>query len=128
MKEFDQMDQFLIGCGHAGQMIGELALIYNDDVKKNKRLYTCFCKSEFAIVVSINKMVFDILMREKTKKDNEILAHFIFRAIPDMSRHYTLNKVLREAKYVFDKKEITKGEILQYEGKESNRLFFIFEG
>ena len=104
MKDFDQMNSFLIGSAHSGQLIGEVSMTYNDDPKKNKRLFTCFCKSEFAIVVTLNKMVFDILVKEKIKKDGEILAHFICKSIPDLSLHYTYNKVLGHANYLFDKK------------------------
>ena len=84
MIYFDQMNNFLIGNAHPGQLIGEVSMTYNDDPKKNSRLFTCLGKSEFAIVLTFNKTVFDILVKERLKKDGEILAQFIYKSIPDL--------------------------------------------
>lgn len=52
---------------------------------------------------------FDILIKEKHKRDSEALARFVYKSMPGVNTHYTFNKVLGTANYYFDKKEVSKG-------------------
>ena len=49
-------------------------MIHRDDPTMNKRALTGICISEFAIVVQINEVSFDILFKEKLRRDFDVLA------------------------------------------------------
>ena len=78
------MSGYLIGTAKKGALIGEVSMTYNEDPKKNKRLFSGVSKSEYSIVVSLNQLVFGILVKEKLRKDSEILAKFVYKSIPGL--------------------------------------------
>ena len=63
------LEKLHIGSSKIGQLIGELSMIENDNPIKNKRVLAGVCTSEIAIVFKFNKSVFDLLYRERMKKD-----------------------------------------------------------
>jgi len=101
--------QYHIGSATAGKLIGEVSMKYRDDPAKNRRIYSCFTESEFAIVILMNHTVFDILLKEKLKPDSEQLSHFIYTTLPGISHNYTFNKVNTHSSYIFEQHEISKG-------------------
>ena len=64
-----------------------------DNEKKNKRLFTGVAKSKFTIAIILNNEVFDTLIKEKLKKDTEMLAEFVYHQVPGVKEHYTFNKI-----------------------------------
>lgn len=83
-REFKLMNGYLVGTAKKGVLIGEVSMTYFEDPKKNKRLFSGTVKSEFAIVLSLNQLVFGILVKEKLRKDSEVLAKFIYKYIPGL--------------------------------------------
>lgn len=79
-------------------------------------MFNCICRSEFAIVITFNQLVFDFLFKEKIKRDGELLALFIHESIPGLKELYTLNKILKQAGNLFNKQKVSKGEIIVKEG------------
>lgn len=53
-KEFQLMNGYLIGTAKKGALIGEVSMTFNEDPKKNKRLFSGVVQSEFAIVLVLN--------------------------------------------------------------------------
>lgn len=84
--------------------------------------------SQYSLCLQIDKTVFDILYREKIKKDRENLAKFLQDYFPGMSKNYTLHRIVSSVDYIFIQKTICKGEYIIQEGFDSNRLFIIREG
>ena len=80
------------------------------------------------LVMTLNHTVFDILVKEWEKKKREMLSIFLYKNLPGVNMNYTLNKITQHVSYICETKTITKGEILQQEGGESDRLFLIQEG
>ena len=127
-REFQLMSGYLIGTAKKGALIGEVSMTYNEDPKKNKRLFSGVSKSEFSIVVSLNSLVFGILVKEKLRKDSEILAKFIYKSIPGLHKCYTFNKVMGHANHLFYKKDLCKNEIILKAGEESTCIYVICSG
>ena len=90
-------------------------------------MFNCICSCDFAIVVSFNHLVFDLLYKEKIKKDGEQMANFIYQSFPGFAEIYTLRKVLRSS-YLFSRQTVSKGEIILKEGGKSNKLYLIEVG
>lgn len=78
----------------AGILMGEKAMIYPNDETRNTRLLSGIIISDICIVLALNSMVFDTLIKEKAKKEKEELASFIYDHIPGLHQNYTYNKIL----------------------------------
>ena len=91
-------------------------MIYKDNDLMNFRQLSGLCESEFCVVVSLNHLVFDLLIREKLKKEREALALFIFKKCIAFGDFYSYNKILSNVNYIFQQKSISKGESLCVEG------------
>ena len=72
-------------------------MIDKDDHKKNKRNLTAICTSEFSVVVRFNEVAFNILFKEKLKRDFDILASFVYKNVPGMNKFYTIQRVMSRA-------------------------------
>ena len=103
-------------------------MIHKNDPSKNKRNMTGICISNFAIVVKINEIAFDIMFQEKLRRDFDILAKFVYDRVPGMSIHYTIYKVLARAPYIFKQYEVSKGEYIIKENEESECINIILNG
>ena len=101
---------------------------HNVDSNKNQRLFSCVCQSQFVLVIQINNTVFDMLYRERIKKQRENLAKFILQCFPGVSKNYTMHRITSSMDYIFKLKAISKGEYVIHEGYDSNRLFIIKDG
>lgn len=110
-----------------GQLIDEATMLQRDP-RHRKRQLTCICKSDLALVMSLNHAVFDVLGAEHIKKTRELLAQFIYRTLPAVSTNYTFNKILSNVGQIWESKQISKGETLLLEGGEADRLYVIQEG
>ena len=119
-------DYHAADAGH-GQLIEEAAMLQRD-LRHRKRQWTCICKSDLALVMSLNHAVFDVLGAEHVKKTRELLAQFIYRTLPAVSTNYTFNKILSSVGQIWESKQISKGETLLLEGGETDRLYVIQEG
>ena len=82
LEDLELIKSYLIGNARPGQLIGEVSMTFIEEKSKNKRLYSCICTSPFAICIILNQKVFDILVKEKLKKNSEMLAMFIYKSIP----------------------------------------------
>ena len=100
-----------------GTLMGEKSMIYRNDETRNTRLLSGIVGSEICIVLALNSMVFDTLIKEKAKKEKEELAYFIFDNIAGISSNYYYSKILDHAEFNWKQFEISKGETLQLEGQ-----------
>ena len=104
-------------------------MLYRDDPKKNKRLYTGCCKSPIAISIQLNDQVFDILIHEKLRKEREQLATFIYRnSLPAVHKNYTYNRVLSGVSYNFHLKTVYQNQMLVKEGGVQDKLIIVKDG
>ena len=73
--DLEQMKkQYHIGMATPGKLVGELSMQYEEERDKNKRLFSCFAESEFCIVILLNHVAFGTLLKEKLKRDRELLT------------------------------------------------------
>ena len=100
----------LAKCG-PGKVMGEKSMIYRNDETRT-RLLSGIVTTDICIVMALNHIVFDVLVKEKTKKELEDLASFIYENVAGLSANYTYNKILNHADHNWKSKEISKGEIL----------------
>jgi hypothetical protein len=74
-----------------GRLFGEIALINSGNSQKRtlsaKTLTDC-------ILVEIDKEVFDIILKEKLRRERDDLGRFIYKSLPCLSHYYTLDGVL----------------------------------
>ena len=68
-------------------------MIHKEDPSQNRRALTGICISEFSIVVKINEISFDILFKEKLRRDFDVLAKYFFDSVPGMKKYYTIHRV-----------------------------------
>ena len=61
-----------------GVMMGEQSMIYRSDETRNTRLLSGVITSDMCVVMALNSLVFDTLIKEKAKKEKEELASFIY--------------------------------------------------
>ena len=87
-------------------------MIFRNDDTRNTRLLSGIITSDFCVVMALNSLVFDTLIKEKAKKEKEELASFIYDHIAGLQQNYTYNKILTNADYNWKTKEISKGEIV----------------
>lgn len=76
-------EEFKIGEATVGTVIGELAMM---DPKATRAL-SGMAKTD-CIFLLLNHDSFDILVKEKQKKESEALTHFIFDSIPKMREQF----------------------------------------
>jgi len=53
-------------------------MMYPNDPKKNRRKLAARCISDIAIVIELNRVVYDILLNEQFRKERESLAMFLY--------------------------------------------------
>ena len=70
-EDFDVLKLYHIANSKRGDLMGEIAMLNHDNPLKNKRALSCVVKSEFAILLGLDVNVFNILVREKQKKQVE---------------------------------------------------------
>lgn len=66
-------------------MMGEQAMIYRNDDSRNTRLLSGIVTSDLCIVMGLNSLVFDTLVKERAKKEKEELATFIYDNVAGIS-------------------------------------------
>jgi len=54
-----------------------------DSDQKTGRTFSCIVESEYAIVMTLNKLVFDVLVKEKLKMERVELSKFIYESLPN---------------------------------------------
>lgn len=81
--------------------MGEVAMLNHEDPLKNKRLFTCVVKSDISILLGLDVNVFNILVREKQKKQIEQLGMFLYQTLPAVTINFTLKKITQHASYIF---------------------------
>jgi len=89
-------EEFKIGEATVGTVIGELAMM---DPKATRAL-SGMAKTD-CIFLLLNHDSFDILVKEKQKKESEALTHFIFDSIPKMREQFQFKKVVKNVKILF---------------------------
>ena len=103
-------------------------MIHSEDPQKNKRNLTGICTSEFSVVVKFNELAFNIVFKEKLKRDFDILASFVFQNVPGMSKAYTIHRVISRAPFIIKQHTISKGEYIIEAGQESDSMYILQEG
>jgi hypothetical protein len=68
-----------------GILMGEQSMIFRNDDTRNTRLLSGIITSDFCVVMALNSLVFDTLIKEKAKKEKEELASFIYDHIAGLS-------------------------------------------
>ena len=75
----------------AGIMIGEIAMMEENA----RRLLSGMAKTD-CVFLLLNRDVFDMVVKEKMKKENEQLCQFVFDSIPKMKEQFQFKKILKK--------------------------------
>lgn len=88
----------------AGRLFGEIALL---DETKATRVLSAMTKTD-CIMLLLNKEAFDLMVKDKIKKEQEEIGKFVYSSIPTLSDNFTLFTVIHNAHLLF--KETVKYE------------------
>lgn len=80
-----------------GAMIGEIAMM---DPTKATRALSGLAKTD-CVFLLLNKDAFEILVKEKLKKEREQLCQFVFDTIPKLKDQFQFKKVLKNVHVMF---------------------------
>lgn len=80
-----------------GIMIGEIAMM---NPENTTRALSGMAKTD-CIFLLLNREAFDILVKEKEKKECEALTSIIFTSVPSMEEQYKFKKVVKTVKILF---------------------------
>ena len=128
IAEIQSIRRYLVGSSVLGDLLGELSMIHKEDPNKNRRNLTGICTSEFAVLVKMNDICFNILFKEKLRRDFDVLAKFVFESVPGMSKFYTINRLMSRAPFIIKQHVVSKGEFIIKEGEESDSIYIVLQG
>ena len=80
-----------------GKLFGEIALL---DPTKATRALSAMTKTD-CIFIYLNKEAFDIMVKEKLKREREELGKFVYNAIPRLKDHFNLLAVSSNVHVLF---------------------------
>ncbi|CDW91816.1 camp-dependent protein kinase regulatory [Stylonychia lemnae] len=106
-----------------GIMIGEVAMMDKNGV----RALSGMAKND-SIFLLLNREAFDVLVKEREKKENEVLTQFIFDSVPKIRDLFQFKKVVKTVKINFKHEKHLRGKEIIKEGQKSDRLYIIKEG
>jgi DNA topoisomerase IB len=99
-----------------------LALINED--KPKTRFLSAMTKTD-CILLYLSQEVFDIMIKDKIKKEKEEKGKFVYHSIPALKDNYTLWSVLHNSFILFEEKTYLKGQWIITEGLKSDKLYLI---
>ena len=88
------------------------------DPKNSKRFISGACKTD-CIMLLLNLKAFDILIKDKMKKDREMLAMIVYNSVPNIQKFYTFPTVLRSAHFNFKAEKFCRDAQILKEGGTS---------
>jgi hypothetical protein len=135
MRVMQQIQYMKVGNASPGKMIGQVGKKQlSQIVKKNNdqfywessiinsqrpsqlpREQTAICKSD-ALVIEIEQDIFNILMKQKMRRDKERVCDHFLKTFPGLTDHYTLYRISDNAMKYLSQKTYNKGEVLIYQG------------
>lgn len=86
-----------------GKLFGEIALL---DPKKKIRALSAMTKTD-SILLILNMEAFDIIIKEKLKRDREEMGKFVHTSIPKMNENFTLFNVISNVHVLFKESVIS---------------------
>ena len=76
------------------------------DSSKTKRMLGAMSKTDCSLLV-LNSEAFDLLIKEKLKKEREELGKFVYQCIPRIKEFYSLYSVLLNVHLLFKERVST---------------------
>jgi len=76
---------------------------------------TVICKTD-CIILEIEQDIFEILIKQKMRRDREKLADQVIASFPKISKFYTLMRITDNATASFNKKRFKKGDLILKQG------------
>ena len=126
--EDDIENETLVASAGPGTLVGEAAMIFHDDPKRNRRTTSGRCTSDVAIAITMNRAIWDILLSEQMRKERETLANFLYtQSIPKVNRHYTYTKIITQC-HIVKQATVKKNEVIIREGDCSEKVYIVREG
>mmetsp|Transcript_6793 Transcript_6793/g.6027 ORF Transcript_6793/g.6027 Transcript_6793/m.6027 type:complete len:223 (+) Transcript_6793:104-772(+) len=115
-----------VKCGECGEgtLIGEIAMINLD---KSGRAKSVMAKTDCFFLV-LNQEAFEILVKDKLKKERDLLGMFIYNAIPKMKEQFSFTKVVKNAHLIFLKEHFIRNQEIIKKGNKCEKLYIIKEG
>mmetsp|Transcript_27328 Transcript_27328/g.26374 ORF Transcript_27328/g.26374 Transcript_27328/m.26374 type:complete len:105 (+) Transcript_27328:421-735(+) len=83
---------------------------------------------EDSILLLLNFEAFDLLGKEKIKREREKMGQFVYQYIPCMKENFTLYNVVINVNHIFKQESFIKGQWIIKEGEEGSRLYLIKSG
>lgn len=80
-----------------GRLFGEIALI---DPSKATRVLSAMTKTD-CIFIILNQEAFDIILREKLKREREDLGKFVYNSMPRLKEFFSLPAVSSNVHVIF---------------------------
>ena len=80
-----------------GRLFGEIALL---DPTKATRALSAMTKTDCVFIV-LNQEAFDIMVKEKLKRERELLGNFVYNSMPKIKDHYSLFTVSMNVHVLF---------------------------
>lgn len=81
-----------------------------------------------SIFLLLNHDAFDILVKEKQKKDFETLTNFIFDSIPRFREHFQFRKIVKIVGNIFHEEKYIRNKEIIREGERSEKMYIIMSG
>lgn len=130
MAQVDDLGGMLVSVIGAGKLMGEVSMMQavKKDQSRGKRLLNGACKSDVCILLVLNTVVFDLIIKEALRRERENIARFVYGNLPGIRQSYTFNKILSTISYVWERKTVSGNEVISLEGSESNRIYMVKSG
>ena len=107
-----------------GRLFGEIALL---DPSKATRVLSAMTKSD-CILLILNQEAFDIMVKEKIKRERDELGRFVYNALPNLKDHFSLLAVSSNVHVIFKENTYIKGQWITIEGEKTEKIHLIKKG
>lgn len=105
-----------IGSAQAGNLIGD---IEGHDSISSKRQFTAMCKTD-CILLELEQDVFDVLNKQRKRKDREFKTNHIIRTFPRILKSYTTYNISQNAPDLMKRATFRRGQIIVKEANKTN--------
>jgi CRP-like cAMP-binding protein len=107
-----------------GKLFGEIALL---DPSKATRALSAMTKID-SIFLILNMEAFDIIVKDKLKRDREEMGKFVHTSIPKLKDYFSLFSVISNVHVLFKESSYVKGQWVIIEGQKCEKLYIIKKG
>ena len=99
---------------HIGDLFGEDMIISKPTAKMSAQA------SKDTILLELNIAAFDLVVRDRLRKEQEALSSFIYQAIPGMKDQFTKNQLQSVVHTLFSEHVFYKDQFILQEDKDTD--------